>query len=134
MQVIGASASFFALFGFGGGEAILILALLIILFGARKLPEIVRGFGEGISEFRRALRNALRGTDQEAEDAGKSFGGIYGKPAAQALTPDNRTAELYDPAALRDKYGTSRGSKPAAFLTWSRLWRWIRHFVFKRRK
>ena len=35
-----------------------------------------------------------------ASDAGRSVGGIYGKAAAQALTPDNQVAELYDPAVL----------------------------------
>ncbi|SRR6266478_9142178 len=134
MQVTGAIAPIFALFGFGGGEVILILALLIILYGSKKLPEIARGMGEGISEVCKALWNALRAGDRRAEDAGKSLGGIYGKPAAEALTPDNQTAELYDPAALRDKDRTGGSRKPTAFLTWSRLWRWIRHFVFKRRK
>ena len=81
----------------GSWEVILILSLVLILFGAKKLPGIMRGMGTGLSEFRKAL-------DQEAQDAGKSAGGIFGKPAAEVLTPDNQTGELYDPAVFhRDR-------------------------------
>ena len=83
------------LFGLGGGEIILILASVVILFGAKKLPELARGLGDGIWRFRDAM-------DDAAHDAGRSAGGIYGKGAAQAITPDNQVAELYDPAVLRD--------------------------------
>ena len=45
-----------ALFNLGGGEIILILALILILFGARKLPELAKGLGQGIKEFKKATR------------------------------------------------------------------------------
>src|ERR1044071_8865734 len=38
----------------GGWEAILILALLIILLGAKHLPPLMKGLGKGIDEFRKA--------------------------------------------------------------------------------
>jgi sec-independent protein translocase protein TatA len=40
----------------GGWEIVLILAVVLILFGARKLPELARGLGEGIREFKKASR------------------------------------------------------------------------------
>ena len=46
----------FALFNLGGGEIILILALVLILFGAKKLPELAKGLGSGIKEFKKATR------------------------------------------------------------------------------
>src|SRR5260370_30042245 len=46
----------FGLFNLGGGEIILILALILILFGARKLPELAKGLGQGIREFKKATR------------------------------------------------------------------------------
>ena len=49
--------------------------------------------------------------DRASHDAGKSFGGIYGKPAAQALTPANQVAELYDPAAFRRRSRTGRARR-----------------------
>ena len=42
-----------ALFGtFGFQELLLVLLIVIFLFGARKIPEIARGLGEGIRGFR----------------------------------------------------------------------------------
>ena len=46
----------FGLFNLGGGEIILILALILILFGARKLPELAKGLGQGIKEFKKATK------------------------------------------------------------------------------
>jgi sec-independent protein translocase protein TatA len=40
----------------GWPELILLALLVIVLFGARKLPEIGRGLGEGIRSFRTAMR------------------------------------------------------------------------------
>ena len=47
---------FAALFNLGGGEIILILAIILILLGAKKLPEIAEGFWLGMKEFRKATR------------------------------------------------------------------------------
>jgi sec-independent protein translocase protein TatA len=47
-----------ALFNLGGTEIILILALVLILFGAKKLPELAKGLGAGIKEFKEAIGNA----------------------------------------------------------------------------
>ena len=58
----------FAIFNLGGGEIILILALVLILFGAKKLPELAKGLGQGIKEFKKATDNAsteMRGAIEE---------------------------------------------------------------------
>ena len=41
---------------FGGPQVILILAIVIILFGAKKIPELARGVGLGIKEFKKASK------------------------------------------------------------------------------
>ena len=86
---------FFGLFNLGGAEIILILALVLILFGVKKLPDLAKGLRQGLFDFRKAV-------DDEATEAGRSLGGIYGRPAAEALTPENNVAELYDPAVLQN--------------------------------
>src|SRR3954447_5876995 len=99
--------SLLALFNLGGGEILLILALILILSGARYLPLLAQGLGKGIHrDLLKALANLIKGVDQGANDAGRSLGGVYGKPAAQALTPDNQIAELSDPAAFRKERST----------------------------
>ena len=39
---------------FGNMEIVLILAVVLIMFGAKKLPELAKGLGQGIREFRKA--------------------------------------------------------------------------------
>jgi sec-independent protein translocase protein TatA len=56
----------FGLFNLGGGEIVLILALVLILFGARKLPELAKGLGQGIKEFKKATREV---TDEIASSS-----------------------------------------------------------------
>ena len=43
-----------AMFGLGGQEIILILVVILLLFGAKKIPELARGLGTGIKEFKKA--------------------------------------------------------------------------------
>ena len=43
--------------GIGQQELILLMAFALIFFGAKKLPEIARGIGKGMSEFRKAARD-----------------------------------------------------------------------------
>lgn len=40
----------------GGWEMVTILAVVLILFGSKKLPELARGLGQGIREFKKATR------------------------------------------------------------------------------
>ena len=48
MQAMIENGSMLALFNLGGGEIILVLALVLILFGAKKLPELALGLGQGL--------------------------------------------------------------------------------------
>ena len=41
---------------FGGWEVVLILAVVLVLFGAKKLPELAKGLGQGIKEFKKATK------------------------------------------------------------------------------
>lgn len=41
----------------GGWELVLILAVVLVLFGAKKLPELAKGLGQGIKEFKKATRD-----------------------------------------------------------------------------
>ena len=110
MQVV-AQTGLIAASLFGGWEIVLILAVVLTLFAAKRLPDLARGLGQGLLQFRKETMNLWEHVDAAASDAGKSLGGIYGKPACEALTPDNQTAELYDPAVLRDQQKPNRGTQ-----------------------
>jgi sec-independent protein translocase protein TatA len=49
----------------GGYEWILILIVVLILFGGRKIPELMRGLGRGVKEFKDGV------ADEEAKDDSK---------------------------------------------------------------
>jgi len=57
-----------AAFGLGGMEVVLILAVVLILFGAKKIPELAKGLGSGIKEFKKATKEV---TD-EIQNSGTS--------------------------------------------------------------
>jgi sec-independent protein translocase protein TatA len=42
--------------GIGGTEILLIFIALLVLFGGKKIPEFMRGLGEGVKEFKKASR------------------------------------------------------------------------------
>ena len=42
------------MFGLGPTELILIVLVIVLLFGARRIPELMRGLGSGIKEFKEA--------------------------------------------------------------------------------
>ena len=45
----------------GGGEIILIILIVLLLFGGKKIPELARGLGKGIREF----KDASKGVEDE---------------------------------------------------------------------
>ncbi|HEY0245254.1 MAG TPA: twin-arginine translocase TatA/TatE family subunit [Mucilaginibacter sp.] len=47
--------------GLGAPEIILILAVVLILFGGKKIPELMKGLGKGVKEF----KDAQNGTNNE---------------------------------------------------------------------
>jgi sec-independent protein translocase protein TatA len=53
---------------FGGWEIVLILAVVLILFGAKKLPELAKGLGSGIKEFKKATREVTEEMTSAMDD------------------------------------------------------------------
>jgi sec-independent protein translocase protein TatA len=45
------------MFGLGGSEMIVILLVVLLLFGGKKIPELMRGLGNGIREFNDAKKS-----------------------------------------------------------------------------
>ncbi|MET0555689.1 MAG: twin-arginine translocase TatA/TatE family subunit [Vicinamibacteria bacterium] len=44
------------MFGLGVGEIVLILVILVVLFGASRIPELGKGIGEGIRNFKKGMK------------------------------------------------------------------------------
>ena len=62
-----------AFFNLGPWEILLILVVVLILFGAKRLPELARGLGLGINEFRDAVdsskKEIIDGLETESESS-----------------------------------------------------------------
>jgi len=48
-----------AVFGMGGGEIVLVAVVVLVLFGARRIPEFAKGLGQGIREFKKASNEVV---------------------------------------------------------------------------
>jgi len=57
----------------GGWELLLILALVLILFGPKRLPEIAEAMGKSIRKFKSATSSATDEVKRELEDVGKEL-------------------------------------------------------------
>jgi|TARA_B100000963_G_scaffold54477_1_gene42654 sec-independent protein translocase protein TatA len=56
----------------GGGEWIIIALVILILFGGRKIPELMRGLGSGIKEFKKATKDdQLKSEDNKINEPKK---------------------------------------------------------------
>src|SRR6266481_325969 len=98
-----------AFFNFGGGEIILILAIVLILFGAKRLPDLAKGLGQGIKEFRKATHNTSEGMRDAMEEV--SSGGP--KRLSPVTTPSARSEDAITvPALGPNGQGSADGQKP----------------------
>ncbi len=67
------------MFGFGGSEIAIIALIVLLIFGARRLPEIGKGLGGAVREFR-GIKKQLKGEDKpQGKQDGESEGGIADK-------------------------------------------------------
>lgn len=51
--------------GIGPSEILLVLLIAVVLFGAKKIPELARGVGQGIREFKKAASEVNEPEKQE---------------------------------------------------------------------
>ncbi|MCS7150723.1 MAG: twin-arginine translocase TatA/TatE family subunit [Caldimicrobium sp.] len=68
-------------FGLGGQELFIILFLALLIFGAKKLPEIGAGLGKGIRSFRDTLKEADVSEDIKKLEENKKENKAEEKPA-----------------------------------------------------
>jgi sec-independent protein translocase protein TatA len=75
---------------FGFGEILIILVIVLLLFGAKRIPEIAGSLGKGINEFKRNLSDAQKQiTDQPRNEQRIA----EGQPAQQSNASDEERPE-----------------------------------------
>jgi sec-independent protein translocase protein TatA len=67
----------FLLFGLGTTEIVLIVLAVLLLFGGRKIPELMKGLGKGIKQF----KDGMHGLDDDLKDTPRK------DPSSEKKTP-----------------------------------------------
>jgi sec-independent protein translocase protein TatA len=57
----------------GGPEWILVILVIVLFFGAKRIPELARGLGKGIREFKDATKEVKKEIDDNVQDTNKSL-------------------------------------------------------------
>jgi sec-independent protein translocase protein TatA len=65
------SVTVLAMLGLGGQEIFLVALFVLLFFGAKKIPELMRGLGQGINEFKNATKDVKENIEKSMEDTTK---------------------------------------------------------------
>ena len=84
-----------------GWEVVAILAIVLIVFGAKKLPELARGLGQGIKEFKKSSREIQEEIQQSID--------LDSPPP-----PPRRTAAPESTTARTETDAVAQGAEPKA--------------------
>lgn len=78
----------------GGTELIIALVIILLLFGAKRIPELARGLGSGVREFRAGTRG--EGVEEKSEEKKKDEELTSGEQRSETgskVGPEARTEE-----------------------------------------
>ena len=63
------------MFGLGINELLVILLVVLLLFGAKRIPEVMRSFGKGVTEFKKGIRDIESELDKAKPEETKKVEG-----------------------------------------------------------
>lgn len=87
----------------GPTELIIILTIVLLLFGAKRIPELAKGLGTGVREFRRGTSGAAEKDDlPEKQKEGELTGGVGG---------DTHNARMREEAAREERAASERAER-----------------------
>lgn len=91
------------MFGIGGGELLLILVVILMLFGSDKIPEIARTLGKGMAQLKHATNEIKQEIQKGAEENGLDINSITGDiqeeiaQAKESMNTNLKPVELQNP-------------------------------------
>src|ERR1700710_599083 len=87
--------SVFLIFDIGGGEIMLIMLVILLLFGGEKLPQLARGLGKGIRDFKDASEGVKREITNQIDsyETKKAQEAEATKPAEKATTEEKKEGD-----------------------------------------
>ena len=83
----------------GGSELMLIMVVILIFFGANKIPELARGLGKGIREFKDASTEIRREFEQSGQPTQPNYAAQNQYPAPLPTSPVAEAGSGFDPWA-----------------------------------
>jgi sec-independent protein translocase protein TatA len=86
------------MFGIGFQEMLVILVVVLIFFGPKRLPDLAKSLGKGIAEFKKASEEVRKGIDEAVRDSENE------EPDTDPPPPGNAAGA--DPSAPGNKAGT----------------------------
>lgn len=97
----------------GGFEWLIIILVVLLLFGAKRIPELARGLGQGINEFRKASDEIKKEIDQGAKGGGGSnfSAGQSAQSSAKTETEPERPTQEESPSEEEGEQTTESTNK-----------------------
>ena len=77
---------------FGATELIIALVIILLLFGAKRVPELARGLGSGVREFKRVTRGEGE-VEEESDQEKKDEELLAGEDGSEARSQDTSAAD-----------------------------------------
>jgi sec-independent protein translocase protein TatA len=73
----------------GGWEWLIVILAVLLLFGAKRIPELAKGMGAGIREFKKAAREVTEEVQNAGEETPAKPATSNGKPASTIAQSSN---------------------------------------------
>lgn len=77
-----------AVLGLSGPELMLVLVVILVLFGAKRIPEFAKGLGKGINEFKKASREVTDEIERAGQEPPSSPHNPPASPTVQSTSPN----------------------------------------------
>jgi sec-independent protein translocase protein TatA len=84
------------MFGLGAPEILLIFFVILLFFGAKKLPELAQGLGKGIREFKKAMRETTDDIKDSVDNVDASKPGSSTNPYPNDIPKKKDANDLSD--------------------------------------
>ena len=76
------------LFNIGAGEILIIALVVLLFFGGRKIPELMKGLGKGVKSFKEGMNEVEKNLDPDAPDTSSTAPSSQGPAKSSASKPE----------------------------------------------